>query len=74
MIHQITFRDGLVVQQEEPPVMAVTTTAVTVLLDGQMVPLGFALAKLIAERTRLVTELDATKTQLADIRAGELQR
>lgn len=68
LVHQIVFRDGVVAAQEEPPIMGI----MTVVLDDQMVPVGFALAKLIAERARLLTELDTARTKLADIRAGEL--
>lgn len=66
--HHITFRDGVVVEQEEPPLYL--GVEMTVYLDGEIRPIGAAFARLIAERARLVAELDKAKTEIADLKAG----
>jgi hypothetical protein len=71
-VHQITFRDGFVMEQQEPQINLNLQVAATVVLDGQTMQVGLGFARLMAERQRLAFELDKAKTELADLRAGVL--
>jgi hypothetical protein len=68
-VHQITFRDGFVMEQQEPEISLDLQVAATVVLDGQVMQLGLGFARLLAERQRLAFELDKAKTELADMKS-----
>ena len=70
-VHAIQFRDGLVIPQEEPPLLL--NTSISVFLDDEIRPIGAAFARLIATRDRLHAELESARTELADLKAQRTQ-